>query len=97
MGRIREEKETGNMICEAEDILSGIKISSVADLVVLAAGMVPNISPLKQISTDESGFVSDEKLEPGIYAAGCNKNPQEVSASLKDATGAALKAIQSAK
>ena len=97
VGRIREEKETGNMICEAEDILSGIKISSVADLVVLAAGMVPNISPLKQISTDESGFVSDEKLEPGIYAAGCNKNPQEVSASLKDATGTALKAIQSAK
>ncbi len=97
VGRIREEKETGNMICEAEDILSGIKISSVADLVVLATGMVPNVSPLEQISTDESGFVSAEKLEPGIYAAGCNKNPQEVSASLKDATGTALKAIQSAK
>lgn len=97
VGRIREEKETGNMICEAEDILSGIKISAVADLVVLAAGMVPNVSPLEKTSIDESGFVSDEKLEPGIYAAGCNKNPQEVSASLKDATGAALKAIQSAK
>ena len=97
VGKISEGKETGNMICEAEDILSGIKISAVADLVVLAAGMVPDISPLKQISTDESGFVSDEKLEPGIYATGCNKNPQEVSASLKDATGTALKAIQSAK
>lgn len=97
VGKISEEKETGNMICEAEDVLSGVKISSLADLVVLAAGMVPNVSPLEQIATDESGFVSAEKLEPGIYAAGCNKNPQEVSLSLKDATGTALKAIQSAK
>ncbi|MFP5207250.1 MAG: DUF4372 domain-containing protein [Acidobacteriota bacterium] len=33
------------------------------------------------------------RLLPGVYAAGCVKRPAEVAASIRDATGAALKAM----
>jgi quinone-modifying oxidoreductase subunit QmoA len=45
------------------------------------------------VSYDESGFVVGEK--PGIYAAGCTRKPLDVATSNRDATAAALKAIQS--
>jgi quinone-modifying oxidoreductase subunit QmoA len=45
------------------------------------------------LAYDESGFVVSEK--PGIYAAGCTRKPLDVATSNRDATAAALKAIQS--
>ena len=61
------------------------------DLVVLAAGLVPNrIIPL--LETGEYGFYTENQL-PGIYVAGTCKRPMDVSSSVKDATASAMKAI----
>ncbi len=40
---------------------------------------------------DNEGFISTQN---GMISCGCVHKPMDVSASLKDATGAALKAIQ---
>ncbi len=63
------------------------------DLVVLATGMVPQTGGIPAgVHLDEFGFAGNGA--PGVYAAGCVKRPAEVSASIRDATGAALKAFQ---
>ncbi|GAJ15390.1 unnamed protein product, partial [marine sediment metagenome] len=96
VAKVTEDRNTGQLIAEAEDILSGTKITASADLVILATGMVPNEIPVEGITLNEGGFIDPDQLPKGIYAAACSKKPLDVSASLKDATGTALKAIQSA-
>jgi quinone-modifying oxidoreductase subunit QmoA len=90
------QSENGEyLILEAENIMSGKKETTQADLVILALGIQPNPIGLKDVIFDESGFVSPDHLIPGIYATGCCRKPMDVSMSVKDATGTALKAIQS--
>jgi len=96
VAKVSKDRNRGQLIVEAEDILSGTKITASADLVILATGMVPNEIPVEEITLNEDGFIDPERLPKGIYAAACSKKPLDVSASLKDATGTALKAIQSA-
>ncbi len=91
VGAISEE-ENGDLIVEAEDILSGKKVKHKAELVVLATGIVPT-SPEFSLNKNESGFILNNQLE-GIHPIACSKKPMDVSASVKDATAAALKAIQ---
>ncbi len=92
---IKQSENGEHLILEAENIMSGKKETTQADLVVLALGIQPNPVELKEVIFDESGFVSQKHLIPGFYAAGCCRNPMDVSMSVKDATGTALKAIQS--
>ncbi len=94
VGKITEDKVTGNLFVEAEDIMSGRKIRDEAELVVLATGIMPSIIINTRLNRDQSGFLSSGQQE-GIYVAGCAKKPMDVASSLKDATGVALKAIQS--
>jgi quinone-modifying oxidoreductase subunit QmoA len=57
---------------------------------------VPSIAEARipaEISYDDYGFIAPDGS--GIYGAGCSKRPADVSNSVMDATGAALKAIQS--
>ena len=61
-------------------------------MVVLATGMVPTKNNLTNIRYNNNGFISNP--DDGIYSAACAKKPQDVSASVKDSTGIALKAIQ---
>ena len=84
--------ENENLIVEAENILSGKKVSHETELVVLATGMVPLKTDFKTGNTPE-GFITG-KPEEGIFAISCCKKPMDVSTSVKEATGAALKAIQ---
>lgn len=93
VGKVQEHPVSGDLQVLAEDVLGGRKIMREYDLVVLATGMVPQTSgiPLK-VAVDEFGFAASRA--PGVYAAGCVKRPAEVSASIRDATGAALKAFQ---
>ncbi|MCF8380263.1 MAG: FAD-dependent oxidoreductase [Bacteroidales bacterium] len=86
------EEENGDLLVEAEDILLGKKSKYKADLVVLATGIVP-ASPQFTLNKNESGFILDTQIE-GIHPIACSKKPMDVSASVKDATAAALKAIQ---
>ncbi len=88
---IEEKEKTKNLVVEAEDIMSGRKKKYETELVVLATGIVPSgIDTV--VSHDSDGFIT-EVAESGIYAVACCKKPMDVSSSVKDATGAALKAI----
>lgn len=94
-GKVAEINDAGGkMEVVAEDILTGTKVRQKVDLVVLATGMVPATKNLPKIDLDEAGFAIPK---PGIYSAGVAKKPMEVAASVQDATGAALKAIQTAR
>ncbi len=95
VGRVEEDPQTHDLLVTAEEVLTGKKLTQRFSLVVLATGMVPQTSglPLK-LAQDEFGFVTNGT--PGIYATGCAKRPEEVSATVRDATGAALKALQCA-
>ena len=77
---------------EAEDILAGKKIKAEADLVVLATGIVPQ-KPGIAIAENSDGFLAVDQPNDIIPVA-CSRKPLDVSASVKDATAAALKAIQ---
>lgn len=94
---ITEDPETGDVIVEAEDIMGGGKIKQRVDLAVLATGMQPSTAENKvptDMKYDENGLILEDTEKPGIYATGCAKRPVDVTSSVKDATGSALKAIQ---
>lgn len=93
VGKIEEDAATHDLWVTAEEVMVGKKAARRFDLVVLATGMTPKTAGLPQgFKTDEFGFLTNSA--PGLYAAGCVKRPEEVSASMRDATGAALKALQ---
>ncbi len=93
VGKIEEEASSKNLVVTAEDVLNGQKITRNYDLVVLATGIVPQTKGLPAaFQLDEFGFLNQAR--PGIFSAGCVKRPAEVSASIRDGTGAALKALQ---
>jgi quinone-modifying oxidoreductase subunit QmoA len=95
VGRVEEDSETHDLLVTAEDVLTGRKLTQRFSMVVLATGMVPQTDGLPlNLVRDQFGFVTNGT--PGIFAAGCAKRPEEVSATVRDATGAALKALQCA-
>jgi quinone-modifying oxidoreductase subunit QmoA len=93
VGKVEEDAATGDLIVTAEEALTGKKTTRRFDMVVLATGMVPNTQGLPPgLDLDEFGFVTG--ANKGLYGAGCAARPQEVGASVRDATGAALHALQ---
>ncbi len=103
VGKISEDHMTGDLLLDVEDILSGKKIKFKAEMVVLAAGMYPNIKDdlngIKidggiKIDIDENGFIFNENFEGGIFSAGVAKFPLDVYMSGQSATSAALSVIQ---
>jgi len=93
--KVEEDPATGALLVTAEDVLSGRKATVNVDLLVLATGIVPNTDALPAgASVDEFGFLASPPGEKGLLGAGCVRRPEEVSATVQDATGAALKAFQ---
>jgi quinone-modifying oxidoreductase subunit QmoA len=97
VAKVSEDAATGSLEVEAEDTLSGEPIKQAVDMVVLATGMVPadrgEIEVPGGFQTDESGFLASEQAQAGLLAAGCAKRPTDVATCVRDATGAALKAL----
>lgn len=91
---LEQKKDPNSIIVEAEDILLGKKIKQEFNMVILATGIVPEKIDNKLLEYDEFGFLADNMVDKGIIPVACSKKPLDVSASVKDATGAALKAIQ---
>jgi len=90
------EEAGGALKLDVEDSITGTKIADAFDLVVLATGMVPSLAAEKlplDLKLDDYGFVVDGE-EQGIFAAGVARHPIEVTRTVKEGTGAALKAIQ---
>ncbi len=89
------EGADGNVILEAENTLTGQITKTEVDLAILATGMVPNsveAPPPLETVLDDFGFVAPDG-DKGIVGAGVANRPLDVSASIQDATGAALRAI----
>ena len=88
------EESAGRLTLRLEDVDAGRILEAFADLVVLATGMVSNLKGEKSpfsIGMDDDGFGLDD---PGasLFLAGVARRPEDVAASVRDATGAAAKA-----
>ena len=91
VGRIHRGEE--GPVLEVEDIMAGGKRMADFDLVVLAMGMVPRVVD-GDVDLNREGFYLAQQ-ENGLIVAGSCKRPMDVSSSVKDATAAALKSMQS--
>jgi quinone-modifying oxidoreductase, subunit QmoA len=94
---VDEDPATHDLIVEVEDVENGRKIRQTVNMLVLATGLVPQAEGVPGgFSLDEFGFMVNVASRPTLRAAGCVRRPGEVAAAVQDATGAALKALQSA-
>ena len=67
-------------------------------MVVLAAGMEPaakSQSIPADLAFEANGFIDNARQPAGMYGCGVARRPDDVASSVQDATGAALKSIQS--
>ena len=99
----------GSLVVDAHDTQLGEAIRLEGDLVVLATGMVPTATETlnlqyrqgPDVPSAHHGFVDSnfvcwpyETRRTGIFAAGCVREPMNVTMCAEDATGAALRATQ---
>jgi len=92
------EAADGGLKLRVEDVESGALVDDEADLVVLATGMVPNaIEDDLPLFTrkDDDGFVLDDD-QARVTVAGVARRPEDVASSVRDATGAAARALMAA-
>jgi quinone-modifying oxidoreductase subunit QmoA len=95
VAKITEDSASGNLILEAENTLTGKITKTEVDMAVLATGLVPNTldnPPPMETKFDEFGFMQGNGSD-GIIGCGTVIRPFDVAASVQDATGATLKAI----
>ena len=100
VAKITEDSANGDVVVEAEDTMTGERIEQKVNLVVLATGLVPANASVNfridgGLQRDEHGFLTSEQPLAGMVGAGCAKRPVDVAACVRDATGAALRALQS--
>jgi quinone-modifying oxidoreductase subunit QmoA len=97
VAKVTEDSTSKSLVVEAENTLSGERMILAVDMVVLATGMVPNGCGSTQVgggvSTDPDGFLQAEQSSDGLLVAGCAKRPTDVATCVRDATGAAGKAL----
>jgi len=95
VAKIEENPANGNLILHAENTLTGKITKTEVEMAVLATGMVPNTAddpPPLETPLDDNGFIIADSGK-GVIGAGTVVRPLDVSASIQDATGAALKAV----
>jgi quinone-modifying oxidoreductase subunit QmoA len=89
-----EPAPEGDLVLKLEDVDSGRLVKARADLVVLATGMVPGGDGLPfDLARDDDGFALGGD---GVMVAGVARRPADVAASVRDATGAAARALVAA-
>jgi quinone-modifying oxidoreductase subunit QmoA len=96
VGRI--EEAGGKLKLHVEDVENETIVEAEHDLVVLATGMVPNaVDDDLAVFTrkDDDGFVLDD-VGSNVTVAGVARRPEDVAASVRDATGAAARALVAA-
>lgn len=99
VAEVASDPATGDVLVGVEDAVKGVKRTIRHDLVVLATGMQPSLlgenTPFANL-LDEDGFVVHGD-DAGIFAAGCAKQPLDVTRSAQSGTSAALQAIQTVR
>jgi quinone-modifying oxidoreductase subunit QmoA len=97
VAEVGEDPATGNITVTAENAVTGAKIKQSVEMVVLATGMQPSAAVSKlpgALKTTPDGFILNDFAAGGMFAAGCANKPADVVSSNQNATGMALKAIQ---
>jgi len=97
VAEVQEDPTTGNITVVAENAVTGEKIRQTVEMVVLATGMQPTAKecPLPvDLKLDENGFMINDLEKGGMFAVGCANKPLDVVSSNQNATGMALRAIQ---
>lgn len=97
VGKVGQGKD-GALLLHLEDVDRGVRADVEADLVVLATGMVPGGKEALPIAVtvDPDGFTLDDHAQK-VFAAGVARRPEDVAASVRDATGVAAKALAAAR
>jgi quinone-modifying oxidoreductase subunit QmoA len=88
------QKADGALALRVEDVEQNTLVDAHADLVVLATGMVPNLvdDGVIDVAKDSDGFALED-VDKKLFVAGVARRPEDVASSVRDATGAAAKAI----
>ena len=97
VAEVSEDPSSRNVTVVAENAVTGEKIRQTVDMVVLATGMQPTTALAKHpadLTYNEDGFIVNDFVKGGMFAAGCANKPADVVSSNQNATGMALKAIQ---
>ncbi|RLB84508.1 MAG: heterodisulfide reductase subunit A [Deltaproteobacteria bacterium] len=97
VAEVKEDSGTQNITVVAENAVTGEKTLQNVEMVVLATGMQPTAADVKlpaDLKYDENGFIINDFEKGGMFASGCANKPADVVSSNQNATGMALKAIQ---
>jgi quinone-modifying oxidoreductase subunit QmoA len=97
VAEVSEDPATRNIAVVAENAVTGEKIHQTVEMVVLATGMQPTAANTKlpaDLKTNDDGFFINDFEKGGMFASGCAAKPADVISSNQNATGMALKAIQ---
>jgi quinone-modifying oxidoreductase, subunit QmoA len=97
VAEVSEDPDTKKITVVAENAVTGEKIRQEVDMAVLATGMQPTAAVDKlpaDLNFNEDGFIINDFEKGGMFAAGCANKPADVVSSNQNATGMALKAIQ---
>ncbi|HUV49915.1 MAG TPA: CoB--CoM heterodisulfide reductase iron-sulfur subunit A family protein [Anaerolineae bacterium] len=97
VAEVGEDPGSRNITVVAENAVTGEKIRQEVDMVVLATGMQPTAKNVKlpaDLKYSDDGFIINDFEKGGMFAAGCANKPADVVSSNQNATGMALKAIQ---
>jgi quinone-modifying oxidoreductase subunit QmoA len=98
VAEITEDEQSQQLTVTAENAVTGEKVHETVDMVVLATGMQPtaaNMTLPADLTVNADGFIVNDFNKGGMFAAGCANKPADVVSSNQNATGMALKAIQS--
>jgi quinone-modifying oxidoreductase subunit QmoA len=88
------QEHQDKVLVEAEDTLAGKKIKMPVDLLVLATGMTAEKCREGLFTYLPNGFIDRNKLPDGIFAVGNAVHPSDVQTSVKEATAAVLRGLQ---
>jgi quinone-modifying oxidoreductase subunit QmoA len=97
VAEVSQDPTSKNITVVAENAVTGEKIHQEVEMAVLATGMQPTTATNKlpaDLKYSEDGFILNDYQAGGMFAAGCANKPADVVSSNQNATGMALKAIQ---
>ena len=97
VAEVSEDPATKNITVVAENAVTGEKVRQTVEMAVLATGMQPTAAiskPPAELNYNPDGFIINDFNKGGMFAAGCANKPADVVSSNQNATGMALKAIQ---
>jgi quinone-modifying oxidoreductase subunit QmoA len=97
VAEVNADTDGQNVTVVAENAVTGEKIRQSVEMVVLATGMQPTAAVEKlpaDLKFNSDGFVVNDYAKGGMFATGCAAKPMDVVSSNQNATGMALKAIQ---